>query len=42
VQVFIPLLFFAPPGALCDAGFCEVENLRDLFVAALANPLSLK
>jgi len=39
--VFIPFLFFAPPGSLCTAGFCELENLRDLFVAAAKNPLSL-
>eukprot|EP00240_Pyramimonas_obovata_P004242 CAMPEP_0118931620 /NCGR_PEP_ID=MMETSP1169-20130426/7898_1 /TAXON_ID=36882 /ORGANISM="Pyramimonas obovata, Strain CCMP722" /LENGTH=347 /DNA_ID=CAMNT_0006874139 /DNA_START=154 /DNA_END=1197 /DNA_ORIENTATION=+ len=35
--VFIPLLFFAPEGALCEAGFCEVEAVKNLFLHAFDN-----
>mmetsp|Transcript_35201 Transcript_35201/g.59337 ORF Transcript_35201/g.59337 Transcript_35201/m.59337 type:complete len:356 (-) Transcript_35201:105-1172(-) len=30
----VPLLFFAPEGSLCAAGWCELENTKNLFLHA--------
>jgi len=33
----IPLVFFSKEGALCDAGFCQVEEIRTLYLHSLDN-----